>query len=134
MFNALKKTIKAFFGKNKSNGSKNKSKKSKMNGGSKSTVYTGVVSHSSGKPFSNASFSNANSRNLKSNQVNIQEKLQQHVAEIFGVDNIISVVFDGSGRIVVKGSALPEILSPMNFDIDNKPYTMSFTVSESRND
>lgn len=53
MFNALKKTLKAFFSKNKnSKSSKSKSKKSKMNGGNHK-VYYGKITDASGKSFTN---------------------------------------------------------------------------------
>lgn len=134
MFNALKKTLKAYFSKNKTN--KNKSKKSKMNGG-KHRVYYGEITDASGKSFTNSNFSKGNNRGLNAYWQDINALLEKHVSETFNKEEVISSGFggdDGSGVVVVKGSAEGKKLLAMPFIINNKSYTMSFNRSENRND
>ena len=134
MLNALKKTLRAFFSKNKT--IKNKSKKSKMNGG-KHRVYYGEITDASGKSFTNSNFSKGNNRGFNSYWQDINKLLESHVAEIFSESEIISSGFggdDASGVVVVKSSAGEKKLPPMPFTINNKSYTMSFNRSENRND
>jgi hypothetical protein len=123
MFNALKKTLKAFFSKNKN--SKNKSKKSKMNGG-KLSVYYGEVTDSSGKSFTNSNFSKGNNRGFNSYWQDINQLLEKHVEGVFSKSEIVTSGFggdDGSGTVVVNST---KSLPPMPFTINNKAYTMTF--------
>lgn len=136
MFNALKKTLKAFLSKNRasknSKNNKNKSKKSKMNG-ENNIVYKGTITDASGKIFTNSNFSKGNNRGFNSYLQDINTLLEKHVSETFSESEVISSGFggdDSSGVVVVKPTAVMMELPPMPFKINNKTYTMTFDRTE----